>query len=397
MSNHFPKNFYFGAATSSHQVEGGNLNDWTEWEKENADRLAQESKKYPRENYISGKTTDHYNLFEKDFDLAKQISLNAYRFSIEWSRIEPEEEKFDEKEIEHFRNVIRALKKRGIEPFVTLWHWTLPLWLRDKGGTQSKDFPKYFSRYAEKMVQALGDDVQFWITLNEPEIYSLNSYYRGIWAPEKKGIFNYRRNIKNLIQSHKNAYEALKKINSQLQVGMACNLSYFESDGGFVNNLLTFFAETFWNHYVLKQTADKMDFIGLNYYFHNHIDWGFNKNKNEIVSDLGWELYPHGIAPVIRELKRYGKPLYITENGLADAEDKNRGWFLEETLKAVREEMLNGADVRGYFHWSLLDNFEWDKGFWPRFGLIEVNYKTMERKVRPSAKLYKTIIEKGLI
>ena len=158
----FPDNFYWGSATSSHQVECANKNDWTEWEKKNAQSQAQKggstfikpnkkekillAQARKPDNYISGRACDHYNKYEEDFDIIKSLNQNAYRFSIEWSRIEPEEGKFDEKEIEHYREVIRALRERGIEPFVTLWHWTLPLWMRDKGGVKSKEFPKYFER-----------------------------------------------------------------------------------------------------------------------------------------------------------------------------------------------------------------------------------------------------------
>jgi len=405
MSLKFPKNFYWGSATSAHQVEGGNHNDWSEWEKKNAERLAKEAKekwqpwqqeKFPEmfnpENYISGRACDHYHLYEQDFDIAKKLGHNAHRFSIEWSRIEPEQGKFNEKEIEHYRKVILALKKRGIEPFVTLWHWTNPLWIRDIGGWENKKITDYFERYAEKISNALGENVKFWITLNEPEIYASNSYFAGVWPPQKKNLFAYLRVLNNLIKAHRKAYGVIKKANSNSKIGIAKNNIYFEAyQNKLVNRVLKKFIDWWWNFYFLNRIRNHQDFIGLNHYFHNRINYGFNKNENKKISDIGWELYPEAIYYVLKDLKRFNKPIYITENGLADGGDKKRSWFILESLKNIGKAINEGVNVRGYLHWSLMDNFEWDKGFWPRFGLVEVNYKTLERKIRPSALQYAKI------
>jgi len=405
MSLKFPKNFYWGSATSAHQVEGGNHNDWSEWEKKNAERLAKEAKekwqpwqqeKFPEmfnpENYISGRACDHYHLYEQDFDIAKKLGHNAHRFSIEWSRIEPEQGKFNEKEIEHYRKVILALKKRGIEPFVTLWHWTNPLWIRDMGGWENKKITDYFERYAEKISNALGENVKFWITLNEPEIYASNSYFAGVWPPQKKNLFAYLRVLNNLIKAHRKAYGVIKKANSNSKIGIAKNNIYFEAyQNKLVNRVLKKFIDWWWNFYFLNRIRNHQDFIGLNHYFHNRINYGFNKNENKKISDIGWELYPEAIYYVLKDLKRFNKPIYITENGLADGGDKKRSWFILESLKNIGKAINEGVNVRGYLHWSLMDNFEWDKGFWPRFGLVEVNYKTLERKIRPSALQYAKI------
>lgn len=405
MSLKFPKNFYWGSATSAHQVEGGNHNDWSEWEKINAKRLSKEAKekwqpwqqeKFPEmfnpENYISGRACDHYHLYEQDFDIAKKLGHNAHRFSIEWSRIEPEQGKFNEKEIEHYRKVILALKKRGIEPFVTLWHWTNPLWIRDIGGWENKKITDYFERYAEKISNALGENVKFWITLNEPEIYASNSYFAGVWPPQKKNLFAYLRVLNNLIKAHRKAYGVIKKANSNSKIGIAKNNIYFEAyQNKLVNRVLKKFIDWWWNFYFLNRIRNHQDFIGLNHYFHNRINYGFNKNENKKISDIGWELYPEAIYYVLKDLKRFNKPIYITENGLADGGDKKRSWFILESLKNIGKAINEGVNVRGYLHWSLMDNFEWDKGFWPRFGLVEVNYKTLERKIRPSALQYAKI------
>ena len=359
----FPKDFLWGAATSAYQVEGGIDNcDW--------------AKIFP-----AGKACDHYNRFEEDFDIAKSLGHNAHRFSIEWSRIEPEEGKFSEKEIEHYREVIKALRERGIEPFVTLWHWTLPLWIRDIGGWENKDTAEHFLKYVFRITHAL-EDVRFWITLNEPEIYASNSYLKGIWPPQKINPIAYFKVINNLIKAHKKSYKIIKAINPDEHIGVAKNNIYFEG-------WQFFLIDWFWNKYFLNKIKDYHDFIGLNYYFHRR----FPKNKNEIVSDMDWEIYPEGIYHVLKNLKKYSKPIYITENGLADAKDEKRTIFIKEHLRWVHKAIEEGVDAKGYLHWSLLDNFEWDKGFWPRFGLVEMDYQTMERKIRPSALEYKKIIE----
>ena len=393
----FPKNFYWGAAASAHQVEGGNVNDWSEWEKENAKQLTKKARSYWQEwqqekfpemfeskNYISGQACDHYHLYEKDFDIAKSLGHNTHRFSIEWSRIEPKEGRIDQKEIEHYRQVLLALKKRGLEPFVTLYHWPLPLWLSKKGGWLNPKTPYYFDRYVKIISENLFDLVKFWITINEPNVYTSNSFLKGNWPPQKKNIFQYQKVINQLIKAHKLAYKSLHLIDLDCQVGISKNNIYFKN-----NPLVSYF----WNNYFLNKIKEKQDFIGFNYYFHHQ----FFKKRDGPVSDLGWQIYPKGIYYVLKDLEKYNKPIYITENGLADTQDKKRAKFIKEHLSWIHKAIKEGVNVGGYFYWSLLDNFEWDKGFWPRFGLVEVDYKTMERKIRPSAKIYAKICKSNKV
>jgi len=203
---------------------------------------------------------------------------------------------------------------------------------------------------------------------------------------------------RNLIKAHREAYEIIKKNNPAAQVGIAKNNIYFEAyQNKFINNLLKKFIDWWWNFYFLDKIKNQQDFIGLNHYFHNRINYGFNKNANKKTSDLGWELYPEAIHYVLKDLKKYNKPIYITENGLADAADKNREWFIKESLKNIHKAIQENTDVRGYFYWSLLDNFEWDKGFWPRFGLVEIDFKTQERKIRHSAYEYAKICRENAL
>jgi beta-glucosidase len=396
MKLEFPKEFYWGAATSSHQVEGGNYDDWTEWEMKNAKIKSQNAQlrswpdyilnKYPNplqeENYISGRACDHYHKFEEDFNVAQSLGHNAHRFSIEWSRIEPEEGKFNEKEIAHYQRVVNSLHQHGLEPFVTLWHWTIPVWFRDKGGWLNKDASKYFERYVEKVLRSL-KAVKFWITLNEPNVYTICSFLNGSWPPQNKSIFKYFKVLKNLARAHKNAYKIIKETDPAARVGIAKNNSYFKNIPG---------GNYFRNQYFLRKIKKEQDFIGLNYYK----SLLFPK-KDLPLSDLGWRIYPKGIYYVLKDLKKYNLPVYVTENGLADVRDEKREKFIKDHLRWIHQAIQGGVDVRGYFYWSLLDNFEWDKGFWPRFGLVAIDYRTMERKIRQSALEYTKICKSNTL
>ena len=417
----FPKGFLWGAATSAHQVEGANRNDWTEWEQANALRLAREaSAKFSHlknwaeiraeaenpANYISGRACDHYQRFREDFDIAKQLGSTAHRFSIEWSRVEPEEGKFDERAIEHYREVVRALRERGMEPFVTLWHWTLPLWVRDQGGWEERETVDRFLRYLDVVVAALGSEVRFWLPLNEPTVFAGHSYVIGTFPPGVRSLRRANRVLRNLREAARRSYSPIHRLVPDARVGVVHYLIFHEPYGGYLRNrLITPLIDWIRNWRFIGSSADACDFLGIDYYHHDaiHLRWGRGRwgpvdirNRNEWVNDLGWEVYPRGLEKLLRRAGRYGKPIYIMENGTADGRDAHRARFIREHLAAIARATEAGVDVRGYFHWSLLDNFEWDKGFWPRFGLVEVNRRTLERKIRPSAWEYKAIIENGI-
>lgn len=403
----FPEGFLWGSATSSHQVEGGTNNQWSQWEKENAERLAIEAKTkwkpwqqenfpamFEKENYISGLACDHYNRYEHDFDIAKELGHNAHRFSIEWSRIQPEEGKFDEKEIEHYRKVLIALRERGLEPFVTLWHWTNPIWIEEKGGASSKQFAENFEKYTKRMAEEYGDLVKFWVTINEPMSVIPTCYLTGVWPPQKKNPFLALRTYKTLSDAHMKAYDAIHAIAPTANVGFANIVAFFEPNNSdsFLDKAIVKIAEYFSNKKFLKMTKQKNDFLALQYYFHHKISFFKGRtNKNESVNDLNWEIYQEGIYHLLKWMKEYNLPIYITENGLADAGDEKRDGLIKNGLYWMHKAISEGVDVRGYFYWSLLDNFEWDKGFWPRFGLVEVDFKSQERKIRPSALEYAKI------
>ncbi|HAG27436.1 TPA: glycoside hydrolase family 1 protein [Patescibacteria group bacterium] len=381
-----PKGFLIGAASSSHQVEGNNIhNDW--WHQEQLGRVPK-----------SGLATDHWNRFEEDFDIAKQIGLNAMRISIEWSRIEPTEGKFDVAAIAHYKRVLESLRKHGLTRMVTLFHFTLPQWVAEKDGFANSSNIQYFVRYAKLIAEELGEEIELWNTINEPEVFTYMSSLAGKWPPFAKNPLRGFKQFRNLAKAHKLAYHAIKKVLPNAQISIAKNNVYNEAyrKNNALDKMAVWFQDWSGNYWFLNMIKNEMDFIGLNYYFYHSLGVGLNgikqKNLTGPKSDMGWRTYPKGIYHLIMELhKRYGKPVYITENGIANARDDMRQDFIRQHLEWCNKAITDGADVKGYFYWSLTDNYEWSDGYDPKFGLVEINYETQKRTIRPSAEIFKQI------
>lgn len=380
----FPKGFFWGAASASYQVEGGIANN--DWAVAGQKGIVPPSDLGP----------DHFNRYEEDFDLAKSLGHNCHRLSIEWSRIEPEEGRFDQNAIEHYREVLETLKDRQITPFITIWHFTIPQWLLEKGGLESKEFPEIFSRYAVFVVKELKDLCDHWATMNEPNVMAGNGWVAGVWSPFKKGkIFKARKVLKNLAKAHILAYKKIKDEALVTEVGVVKNNMLLHSDWKPWNKILKVSLEWFWNHWFLDMVKNHTDSIGLNYYKHHH--FGQKRTERE-TSDMGWELYPEGIYYILLDLKkRYGKPIFISEAGLADEKDTKRARYIKDMVYWMYRAIENGVPLKGFMYWSLLDNYEWAHGYTKRFGLIEINYETKERIVRPSAYEYKKICEENAL
>jgi beta-glucosidase len=398
----FPKGFLWGASSASYQVEGGIEN--TDWAK------AAREGRVP----VCGRACDHYNRFEADFDLAKSLGHNAHRLSIEWARIEPEEGVFNEEAVAHYREVLQALHDRGITPLITLWHFTLPLWFGDTGGFERKDAPEVFARYCAFVASRLSDLATHFSTINEPSVYGSNGWLRGSWPPFKrfaltdlvaitnsgrsyeskadKGVkqfFLWRRVMKNLALSHNAAYRAIKKVAPNTDINFVHHVIVFDSNWNPFNKIVAWVANYSWTHVFMRRTKGHYDSIGLNYYFYTQ----FGDTRQWRKTDMDWNFAPEHIYDALMILKRYKKPVYVCEAGVADATDGGRGEYIERQVEATHKALQSGVDVRGHMYWSLLDNYEWALGFEKRFGLIEVNYNTLERAVRPSAYRYKEIIE----
>lgn len=430
-----PTDFAWGAATSAHQIEGGNEhNDWWAWEQEG--RI--------EGGVRSGLATDHWNRWEEDLQHAKDLGLNSYRFSIEWSRIEPKEGQIDFDAIQRYRQILEGCARHGLKPMVTLHHFTSPLWFARQGGFSAPAAPVLFAKFVQIVVRELGAQIPLWCTFNEPMVLVVGTYLAGFMPPGTHNPAGASRALHGLLRSHALAYDIIHREmptragpwkDSGLLVGIAHNLLDFAPDRrwhplewGFTRVL-----RNFYNHSWLRAIVGKKprfsvpgiipkvaevpealgrataDFIGINYYTRAYVQWtrqhtmqgpgsklpihvAFARPK-EPVSDVDWSIHPNGLAKIIREVTRYGLPIYITENGIADREDKLRGEYIFIHLRAIAREISNGAPIHGYYYWSLLDNFEWIKGYGPRFGLYEVDYKTLARTARPSAHLFKKIVE----
>lgn len=407
----FPKRFLWGASLSAHQAEGGNYNQWSVWEQENARaRAAQaeyhygdlpnwdtvkEAAKSP-DNYISSKAADHYKRYQEDFDLAKKLQLNALRFSVEWSRIEPEEGVWDAAAIAHYRTYLKELKRRDIEPMMTLLHFTLPVWFAEKGGFSKRSNVKYFVRFAEKIVRELGPDVRYIITINEPTVYAFLSYTEGTWPPNDSRRRKSYWVLHNQIVAHKQVAKKIHALNRRYKVSIAMHATYvYPGDDALLSRFWAGLIQFFKDDYTLRQVKKSCDFLGVNYYFSDRIYGYRTHNPNDRLSDLGWDMQPANLEYVLERLHRkYKLPIIVTENGLADAADVSRQWWLTQSLLAMQRALDEGVKLDGYFHWSLTDNFEWAEGKWPRFGLIEVDYQTQQRTVRPSALWFAKVIKR---
>ena len=386
----FPEGFLWGSATSAHQVEGNNINsDWWAWEQ----------KKDP--SLRSGEADDQYNRYEEDFDLIKELNHNSHRLSIEWARIEPKEGEFDQNEIEHYKSVLKALEDRNITVMLTLWHFTLPNWVAEKGAWENGKTVDYFERFVKKIVPEIGEFVDIWVTLNEPGVYIYETYIVREWPHAKKSILGQIKSYLNLTSAHKKVYKYLHSIYpGGKPVGIAQNMLSFEPfhRHSIKEQLAVSLNDMIINHLFYYFTKGTHDFMGINYYFHvrfqneNLMPKAININESHDVSDLGWEIYPEGIFDILTDVAD-DIPIYITECGIASTNDDRRNRFLIMYLQEVARAIKAGVNVRGFFYWSLLDNFEWHRGFDPRFGLIEVDYTTQKRTVRPSALVCTDIIQ----
>lgn len=384
----FPEGFLWGSSTSAHQVEGNNTHsDWWEWEQ-----------KHQPEDKRSGIACDQYNRYEEDFDLLKKYHQNAHRLSIEWARIEPEEGKFDLNEIEHYRQELKALHDRGIKVMLTLQHFTLPSWLAKKGGWANFKSPKYFERFVKTVAPEIKDYVDFWITINEPEVAVWGGYLACIWPPQKKSKIGALKATWNLIRAHKKAYKMIHWLVPKAMVGMAQNVQSYTAyhKHSIIEQLGVILSDITANHIFYLLTRNHHDFLGVNYYFHHRLKGDGDLIPEVVdvtrftkdVSDLGWEILPEGIFDILTDFAD-GIPIYITECGIASTNDDRRIRFLMQYLSEVYRAIQAGVNVKGFFYWSLLDNFEWADGYNPRFGLIEVDFEAKQKRYpKPSLAIY---------
>lgn len=412
----FPPGFLWGTATAAHQVEGGNTNNnWHRWE-------------HTRHRVFAGHTADVAcdwwgGRYREDFDRAHDLYNNAHRFSIEWSRVMPEPDVVDEAALAHYADMISALRQRGMEPLVTLHHFTDPLWIDEQGGWANPDTIRHFEAYVTVVIEALGHEASMWCTINEPMVYATQGYLLGRFPPGKRSRGQAMTVAANLLRGHAAAYHAIKSVVPEAQVGFAKHqISLRTRRPAVIHTPARNAIRQFFNRAVidalmtgtlrfpgrtieLPQVQDTFDWIGLNYYYRFLAGFSLLRPRQLFVhqsrpragirgpKSVG-EIWPEGLFEQIKWLaERTGKPLYITENGVPADEDDLRRLHIVRSLRSVWRALNNNYPVKGYFFWTLVDNFEWAEGYDPqfRFGLYGCDVKTQKRTQRPSAELYREI------
>lgn len=437
MSLHFPKSFLFGAATSSYQIEGSPLAD-------GAVPSIWHTFSHTPGNTAFGQTGDHacnhYRHWKADVGLMKELGLQAYRFSISWSRIVTDSQgTVNEAGLSFYEKLIEELLEAGILPFVTLYHWDLPQYLQDLGGWANPQIVDHFRYYTEVLGQRLGDRVNDWITLNEPWVFLNHGFISGEHAPGAKDPETARLAFKHIVEAQAAAYHALKNMDASASVGPACNFTWYTpandspadqaaarrlfdyenrlfTDTWLHGNLPEIYHTVFqtsespWTSQELEAIRHTPDFIGINYYTRRVVTH-HEKNRlrastnpsNRSVTDMGWEIYPQGLTKMLLWLqKQYNLPMFITENGCACSDsaggnnlaDEMRIDYFKHHLQACHRALRGGVDLRGYFAWSLLDNFEWAWGYTKRFGLIHVDFESDRRTFKKSGHYYRDVINK---
>jgi len=369
----------WGSAISSYQAEGDNFNsDW-----------------WIFDNGRSGKASYFWEKWKEDIKLLKSLSQNAFRFSIEWSRIFKTEKEIDYKSLDTYKKIVDELLKNNIEPILTIWHFTNPIWFYKRGGWLIKENINYFLEYVS-LINKHFENVKYFIILNEPNVYAFKSYLEGTWPPKEKSLIKAFKVLNNLKYAYIKAYEILK--NNYRFLSFSQNLIIFKPYNIFnpLSLISTIIDNKFFNFWFIDKVKKYLDFIGVNYYTRAFIKFlsNFAYKENSEKNCLNWEVYPKGIYEIVKIIyKRYKKPIMITENGICTNNDFQRIKFIKEHIEYLKKAMNEGIEILGYIYWSFLDNYEWAEGFEPRFGLIEVDYKTGERKIRNSAYFYKEIIE----
>lgn len=379
----FPDGFRWGVATAAHQVEGGNVNnDWWEWE-HRADTVCAES---------SGDACDQWNRFDDDVALLSSLGFDNYRFSIEWSRIEPADGEFSRTAIDHYRRVCAACHENGVEPVVTFHHFTTPLWLTRQGGWAEPMSADRFARFCERAAGDLGDMIGRACTINEPNIVAFLGYAMGFFPPGRTDFTEFERARGVFIDAHRKGYEAIKAARGDLPTGLTLAMSDYQAvpsdDEQAIHNrdeARRIMEDPF------LEAARGDDFLGVQTYSRTRFGpQGMLGPEEgvEMVEEMGYEYWPDSLEVTIRRAWEVteGIPLVVTENGLCHEDDERRIAYVRRALEGVLASLDDGIDVGGYTYWSLLDNFEWVFGYRPRFGVVGVDRTTQERSPKPSAR-----------
>ncbi len=416
---HFPTNFKWGVATAAHQVEGENIhNDWWVWEQGDG---------HIENGHTSGLACDWWNNAEADLDRAAEMGLNALRLSVEWSRIEPRPGVFDDAAMERYVEIVRGLRNRDIEPMITLHHFSNPRWLTEQGGWEAPETIPLFVRFVRRVVSSLGKYCDLWCTINEPNVYGVMGYLEGVYPPGQSNLKTTLRVIRNLLAGHAAAYREIHALQPDARVGLAHHMRIFDpinprslmdrrvartTDKAFNQAILTALTKGRWMlplgfglAWKLRRT---LDWIGLNYYTREMVAFDRTQSQSlfgrrqhaegaEMLDGGYGEFYAQGMFRCLQRLARLNLPIYVTENGIPDDDDDQRPRYLLTHLHQMWHAIQMCYPVEGYYHWTLVDNFEWAEGWSLRFGLIALDPDTQVRTSRPSAGLYAEAIQANAI
>lgn len=411
---HFPRGFLWGTATSSHQVEGNNKNNnWAAWEEEPGCII---------NDHRAGLACDWWGgRWKDDFDRAAEAGQNAHRMSIEWSRVQPTPDHWDESALDYYREMVRGLVERKMTPVITLHHFSDPIWLLQQGGWEHSGTPKKFARFVYKVVDALKEYVNLWVTINEPNVYVYMGYIEGVFPPGKRDLKAAFKVMRNMVRGHAGAYHIIHEVQPEARVGVAHNYRgfwpdrrMFPPDIWMAGILARNFNDAFPGALVkgklnfafrsdrISEAAGTQDFIGVNYYTADLVRFAplafgslFHKRhfpQDAEISSTGFIAnVPQGMMETLKWAKRFKKPIIILENGVEDAEDSLRPRYMIEHIHQVWRAVNENYPIKGYFCWTLVDNFEWERGWTQRFGLWNLNTETQARIRRPSGYLYEAI------
>jgi beta-glucosidase len=407
----FPDGFMWGAATAAHQVEGDNTNsDWWAFEHKPGTPCKEPS----------GTAIEHYTRYPRDMALLAGLGFNTYRFSVEWARIEPAEGRFDETQLDHYRRMVELCRKSRLTPMVTLNHFTLPQWLADRGGWLSPSMMGSFERFTRRVVEALGDTVGWYCTLNEPGMVAFGGFGGGFpFPPGLSGVDNWKAATAALVQAHKVSRSVVKELRPDAKVGLTNAMQEWESNAG--GAPIMKYTRRLMEDVYLEAAVDD-DFIGVQTYTRARLEmplaagiaanlalavpqieklivnrvtsWqresgpGVSHDPGVRTTQMGYEFRPQAVAATVRRAAKLlpGKPIVVTEHGVATANDAERIEFIRDGLRSLHEVIADGIPLQGYIHWSAFDNFEWASGYAMQFGLIAVDRQTQERTIKPSGR-----------
>jgi len=418
----FPSQFIWGTATAAHQVEGNCINNWSAFEKGSKE----DGQPNIKDAQQSGIACDHWNRYPEDIKLIKKLGVSHYRFSVEWSKIEPVHGKFDEDVLNHYSRMIDKLLENGITPVLTLHHFTHPLWFDRLGAFEKEDNIRIFVSFCKRVFNEYSSKVDFWCTINEPAVVATQGYFNGLFPPGKKDSQLSAVVLKNLLEAHVQVYHTLKKMKNgqRVKIGLVKNINQFDpwrrwhlldwliskSANHFFNESTIDFLGTgilkiripglAWVYHKNMDAINSNDYFGLNYYSHNHIKMQFSLQEpftlqfpdEDTMTDMPYTIYGEGLYRAIQSVSVLDLPIIITENGIADEEDNRRELYIKRYLYAASQAIEDGYNINGYFYWSLMDNFEWAFGYDMKFGLFAVDYKTQKRSLRKGAEAFIEII-----